>query len=134
MGVRAERKGRVLPFTLGEFRGWLLETAFRGSPENPVACAYCQRWMNSSTFVTDHEEPIAAGGSFGLNNLVLACAHCNRIKGRMSGEAFRALLMFVQTLPAWDANDMLGRMKNGAAFIADRAKSVASAGLFPVEY
>jgi hypothetical protein len=130
MRDRVARLGLFLPFTLAEFRAWLLKDVFRGSAENPIQCCYCREWMHAGNFVTEHRDPVCYGGGLGFENLAPACASCNTLKGRMSETAFRSLLDFLQTLPPRDANDMVGRMKNGAAYVrlqAGRRKSVAAA-------
>ncbi|MBP0011316.1 MULTISPECIES: HNH endonuclease signature motif containing protein [unclassified Roseofilum] len=46
-------------------------------------CEYChasEQWQYVQ-FTIDHVVPLAEGGSNGLNNLALACFHCNRRKG-----------------------------------------------------
>jgi 5-methylcytosine-specific restriction endonuclease McrA len=121
MAKRIRRKlGGELPFTLAEYRGWLLER-FAGSWDNAVQCAYCTAWLNASTFETDHREPLKFGGGIGLDNLDLVCANCNRLKGSMSARGFRLLLEFaVLNLHAQDANEMFARMKNGGAYLRTR--------------
>jgi hypothetical protein len=45
-------------------------------------CEYChtdERWQ-LVPFTIDHVEPISAGGAGGVENLALACFHCNRRK------------------------------------------------------
>lgn len=47
-------------------------------------CEYChasEQWQYVQ-FTIDHIVPLAEGGSSDLNNLALACFHCNRRKGR----------------------------------------------------
>lgn len=47
-------------------------------------CEYChasEQWQYVQ-FTIDHILPLVEGGSSELNNLVLACFHCNRRKGR----------------------------------------------------
>lgn len=104
--------GRPLPFTLREFREWLLAGPFAGSWDKAVQCSYCRRWLNASNFVTDHREPLKYGGSLDFDNLAIACADCNNEKGVMSEAGYRALMAWVgNNLNTRDAADMLGRMK-----------------------
>lgn len=47
-------------------------------------CEYChasEQWQYVQ-FTIDHIVPLTEGGSSDLNNLALACFHCNRRKGR----------------------------------------------------
>jgi hypothetical protein len=130
MKMRVERLDLFLPFTLAEFRAWLLKEVFSGSAEKAIQCTYCRDWMHAGNFVMDHKDPVCYGGSVGFENLTPACASCNTLKGRMAYESFLAFLRMIQTLPPRDVNDLVGRMKNGAAYIrvqaaARRMKSVA---------
>jgi 5-methylcytosine-specific restriction endonuclease McrA len=53
-------------------------------------CAYCNRYLTSTTATLDHEVPRALGGSEMRHNLVLACQPCNQAKADMPPEKFRA--------------------------------------------
>jgi hypothetical protein len=117
MQGRAKKMGREMPFTLREFREWLLAGPFKGSWDNAVQCAYCRAWLNALTFVPDHVEPVKYGGSFGLDNLTLCCQPDNIAKGVMSADGFKRLLEFSTQLHPQDSADMFGRMKNGAGFL-----------------
>jgi hypothetical protein len=137
MDARAKRLHLFLPFTRSEFREWVLRDLFANSHASAVQCSYCSLWLHGGNFVVDHAEPVCYGGSLGFDNLVLSCAECNLLKGRMTEAGFRSFLGFLLTLPARDVGDMVGRMKNGAAYIREKAargrrKSVATAGLMPV--
>ena len=49
-------------------------------------CFYCQTELLEMT--VDHVEPLAAGGTDTLQNLVIACKPCNASKGRKAIELF----------------------------------------------
>lgn len=49
-------------------------------------CFYCQTDLSEMT--VDHVEPLAAGGTDTLQNLVIACKPCNASKGRKAIELF----------------------------------------------
>lgn len=61
-------------------------------------CAYCQQHMRRKretgqewrTATLDHVLPVSRGGTNGKHNLVAACERCNRAKGSMTAEEFRA--------------------------------------------
>jgi hypothetical protein len=114
------RPERRIPFTLEEFRAWLLREYFKGSWDNAVQCAYCRVWLNVLNYVADHVQPVKYGGSLELENLTLSCDTCNTTKGVMSAAGFRLLTEFATTLDPRDAADMFGRMKGGGAFIATK--------------
>jgi len=117
--------GRELPFTLYEFRQWLLgPEVFKGSWDNVVQCSYCNTFLNVKTIRLDHKIPAAAPwlGSLGLENLCPACADCNNRKGKCSAEGFRALIDFLTTgqsmgrpmgLDPRDVSDILTRLATG---------------------
>jgi hypothetical protein len=111
------RAGRPLPFTLREFREWLLAGAFRGSWDNAVKCCYCNTWLNAINFVPDHREPVKYSGGIGLDNLAICCEHCNLAKGPLSEDGFKRLCEFSLTLLPRDSADLFGRLKNGAGFL-----------------
>ena len=73
------RPARELPFTLAEFRAWVWDrVGLRAVP-----CHYCPRPVDVLSFEPDHYHPLELGGGIGLDNLVVACEDCNRIKGAM---------------------------------------------------
>lgn len=111
------RAARPLPFTLGEFRAWLLAGPFRGSCDNAVQCRYCRAWLNAITFVPDHREPVKYGGSLGLENIDLVCDACNLSKGVLSSAAFQSLIDLSLTFHPQDSADLFGRLKNGAGYL-----------------
>jgi len=108
-----------LPFSLAEFRGWLLWVL--GTKEGLVKCSYCNALLTVATLVPDHEEPLAWGKTglhvqilAALTNLVPACASGNLRKGKMSAKGFRKLVAFmVENLEPWDQNDVFSRLATG---------------------
>jgi hypothetical protein len=123
MAKRVRQKyGLALPFSLTEFRVFCLER-MGGSWDLAVQCIYCTRWLNAQTFIIDHREPLRYGGSLGIDNLDLVCEECNAIKGSLSSLAFRKLLLLVVELHAQDANEIVGRMKDGSAYVGLRVRT-----------
>ncbi|MGC1781238.1 MAG: HNH endonuclease [Acidobacteriaceae bacterium] len=95
--------GRELPFTLKDLRAWLI--ACSGDPLGLDAdkliwsCAYCTRLLPLDNVELDHVEPVKRGGNLGLSNLAIACTICNREKGEMTAEEYRALIRGLDTFP-----------------------------------
>jgi hypothetical protein len=111
--------GREMPFSLPEFRAWLLEQ-LGGNAAGVVHCAYCTAWLNVQTLCVDNAIPLAPPwyGSLDLENLACACSACNGRKGRMSAEGFRKLVSWgCNELDERDFRDMLGRMAKGAGYL-----------------
>jgi len=73
-------------------------------------CEYChtsERWQYVR-FTMDHVVPVIAGGSETLENLALACFHCNRRKSNKRSatdpETGAATALFNPRLQLWPAN------------------------------
>jgi hypothetical protein len=54
-------------------------------------CTYCDRRVNRRTRHIDHAVSVANGGTDHLNNLRLACAPCNLLKGALNARDFRRI-------------------------------------------
>jgi hypothetical protein len=54
-------------------------------------CTYCDRRVNRRTRHIDHSVSVANGGTDHLNNLRLACAPCNLLKGALNARDFRRI-------------------------------------------
>jgi hypothetical protein len=87
---RVLRPARLVPFTLAEFRAWLLEQ-FGGKAEGSVPCEYCRTPLFAETFRVDHPDPVSRGGTLGFENLCCACDRCNRMKGSLTASEFHVL-------------------------------------------
>ena len=121
MAGRVKAKLKLpLPFTLTEYRVFVLDK-FGGNWDGVVQCCYCTRWLNVQTFVTDHVEPLKFGGGIDLDNLDLCCEECNCLKGALSASGFRRFIEFtIAELHPQDAKEIMGRMKNGSAYLRTR--------------
>jgi 5-methylcytosine-specific restriction endonuclease McrA len=84
------RPGRLVPFTLAEFRLWLMEK-LGGKPEGSTRCAYCNTPLFADTVRVEHPVPVSRGGVLDFSNLVCACDRCNRMKGSLTDSEFKAL-------------------------------------------
>jgi 5-methylcytosine-specific restriction endonuclease McrA len=89
--------GRPIPFTLSDFREWLL-VQFGGRADGVAKCRYCPRILTALDFQIEHVDPAKQGGSLGLENLAVACEECNRYKGELSEKAFDMLRQFIRVL------------------------------------
>jgi len=91
------RIGRQIPFTLTDFRAWLLERLGDNS-EGAVKCAYCPTIVCAMDLRIDHDEPVSRGGSLGLENLIVCCDVCNREKGELNSSEYRELIVTLDYL------------------------------------
>jgi 5-methylcytosine-specific restriction endonuclease McrA len=90
-------------------------------------CAYCREWFRSEALCIDHIVPVASGGSSEPQNLITACAACNKKKSssRLSPADERALLRY-----AAQASDRLDWRPEYTAAVegAKRYKDYGKAG------
>lgn len=54
-------------------------------------CWYCGGKTGKKEFVLDHQDPFSRGGADSKRNLVVACAGCDREKGSLGVDEYRAL-------------------------------------------
>jgi 5-methylcytosine-specific restriction endonuclease McrA len=115
---RIIRAGREIPFTLLEFRAWVL-LQFKNDWNGVCKCEYCNRWLNVQTFVVDHDIPIAPPfyGGLDLSNLRMCCEECNRLKGKVTGVKFKLFVAWcLEHLTPAEWADIAGRLKTGAGY------------------
>src|SRR5690606_17449624 len=80
---------------LSQFQQKMMDSAFRRSWRDDARaaqkskCFYCEEPINSKTATADHVKAKAVFGTDHRNNIVAACGHCNRVKGKMPEKAFR---------------------------------------------
>jgi hypothetical protein len=103
---RLIRNGRRLPFGVPMLRIWLMDTSVDRSG-HVWLCTYCGRQLTINTIEADHIEPLSRGGGLGIANLAIACKLCNRTKGGMSLEAFKAIISGLESFPAADRTYIL---------------------------
>jgi len=114
---KLRRPGRELPFSLAEFRAWAMEKVGLGT----VRCHYCPRPVDVISFEPDHYNPLDLGGSADLDNLVVSCADCNKMKDAMPPHDFIALMKFVEEkLSRVGAANVTKRLRAGAMGIKNR--------------
>jgi 5-methylcytosine-specific restriction endonuclease McrA len=57
-----------------------------------VACYLCGRWTSPDDRHIDHILPLARGGGETIDNLAVACAHCNLSKGDKTPDEYLATM------------------------------------------
>lgn len=123
------RYRQQVPFTLEQFRQKVL--ADLGGETGATKCPYCGSFINADTFVTDHATPVGRGGGLGLDNLVLCCDDCNRIKGKLTLNEYLALRKGLETFAEKARADVYHRLKSGAGFtrmrFIEKPKTAAAA-------
>lgn len=62
-----------------------------------LRCQYCGKPLTEEEATVDHVIPLAAGGTNGSSNLVVACEECNVILGAMN-EGFEGKRQFIRML------------------------------------
>lgn len=87
--ARAKKLGVVakLP-SAGEIRDWL-------NKQRPFSCYYTGVEIKDSDIGLDHKIPIARGGSYDLNNIVVTSKIVNGAKGDMTDLEFKQLLKLI---------------------------------------
>ena len=73
-------------------RTWLNEILAKDT----IICCYCFNTLDFLVCSVDHDIPISREGPNSLDNLRVCCKFCNKAKGDMTGEEYRALLMAIR--------------------------------------
>lgn len=60
------------------------------------ACHYCSVALPRQLVEKDHKQPVARGGSDGIDNLAVACRACNREKGTLTEAEYVAYLIALE--------------------------------------
>lgn len=140
-GIRTGRViqvGREIPFTLDQFREWLLQQ-LGGNHNGTCRCTFCPAVLDAINIGFDHLNPVSQGGSLGFENLTPCCDRCNRLKGRLTLETFKKLIAWLnaagkspQSMTLVDAMDIEKRLKGGGIFYKEK-KPKAAAVPVPVQ-
>lgn len=89
-------KGKYLG-NLPAFRDELRRRAIPNDPSRRVwKCEYCSEMISISDVSLDHEDPRSTGGLTNWANLAVCCLTCNRRKGALWSDEYRALLKLVR--------------------------------------
>lgn len=128
------KPGREIPFTLAEYREWLHGMMMS---RDGIRCAYCNRPLAIQAVSPDHVLPVKRGGGLGKDNLAPSCQDCNRAKGELDGDEFRALLKGLDTFPKSAKAYVLKCLRSAAMgarmrfFPRDKAKGPKKAKAVP---
>lgn len=95
MKERASKIGLPMPFTIHQFRGWLLER-FNGDVAGTTRCEYSDELLTAENFSVDHRYPVSRGGSFGMVNLSICAQKQNLRKGNMSETEYQIFRKHVE--------------------------------------
>lgn len=135
---RVTQVGRDLPFTLDQFRDWLLRQ-LGGNPNGTTRCVHCTAVLDAISVSFDHLEPVSQGGSLGLENLGPSCDECNRMKGKITARTFAKLLAWLnragrgeEEMTIMDRTDIIKRLKGGGVFYKQK-KSEPKTAAVPVQ-
>lgn len=128
---RITRKGYELPFTMEEFRVWLI--AKFGGEEKAIQDPYTGEWITLYTCSLDHEIPLRRGGSPGLDNLCPLAPANNNCKGKLMPEEFRFFRQCMYEMAAKFGNtpvaDITSRMEKATALAQQVNRFVAKANV-----
>ena len=78
-------------------------------------CPYCKNYITAKTFSPDHRVPLSRGGRPTLGNIQIICLKCNHAKGALTEVEFTTLIALLRTMDPIAINDILGRLRLGAA-------------------
>ena len=79
------------------------------------SCRYCGKIITAKNFSPDHFVPLSRGGSAQIANIDIICLKCNHEKGMLMYQEFRALLDTLFNMDSVAQQDVLGRLRLGAA-------------------
>lgn len=83
-----KRRCHLSDVELLDVKAWL--SGLKGT--SPIACGYCEAWVDFVNISVDHAQPISRGGLSEPTNLIACCKQCNQAKGNMTQDEYRALL------------------------------------------
>ena len=135
-GFSTSEAARPLPFTLEEFKEWLLGEAYSVQPSmlqeavNPKVlwgCPYCGLDIFFIDLSIDHMTPISRGGSYALRNLSPCHATCNRAKGPLSRDEFLDLIEYLRVQSDLVHRDIMTRLNFGTTHRMEKARAAARA-------
>ncbi len=105
-------------FTRADLRSWLEAKALGGAAAwrceyGAPGCSGGKFALGISEVSLDHRTPVSkeCGGLTTLDNLAIACRHCNGIKGSLEPGFFRSLVELIRPWPKHQQSAVLTRLK-----------------------
>jgi len=102
----AKDLGRALLYDLAWVRAKV--TAHLNCP-----CLYCFGRITPRNFSLDHGLPVARGGTFSPDNILVVCRRCNETKGNLAEQEFRRLLACLADFDEIARIDVRRRLRAG---------------------
>lgn len=115
--------GRALPFSLEQYRAWLL-TVLR-TEQGVGRCCYCETPIAIETLVTDHKIPISRSGELTIDNLAACCEFCNDAKGALTDYEFRSLLAALGEIGVVAEANVLSRLAKSEKLAGSHRRMMA---------
>lgn len=103
--ARAKRDGQTL-----DYASLHLQRLLEAHP----LCGYCRMPLDLSASL-DHRQPIARGGKHSLDNLLVCCTRCNRLKGQLTEGEFHQLATLLAAIHPVARQDVERRLLAGGA-------------------
>jgi hypothetical protein len=82
--------------------------------EHAKWCHYCKNPFALDQLRFDHKTSTARGGKHAVDNLVVCCDRCNRIKGRLIDHEYISLLLYLAGLHPAARQDLERRLLSGS--------------------
>ena len=80
-------------------------------------CPYCGEPLRGSNLSLDHRTPLARGGTMDLENYDATCRRCNKRKGQLTADEYRAILEVIKDWPLDARRDVLMRLAAGSGML-----------------
>lgn len=98
-----------------EIRAWL-------DSQKPYKCYYTAENISEKDIGLDHKVPIARGGTYSLDNVVITSKAINGAKGQMTEEEFRQLLKLISYWEDGGKNLLMRLKASGHIFKTKQCK------------
>lgn len=117
-----EAKARSMQTSFRKYTGTTLTiAAAKEIINNTPECPYCLIKIPWNQLSYDHVQPSSREGLNEVANLILCCNPCNRQKGNLTGDEYKALLVFLGGYPVMKESVLL-RLRAGGAALRKRRR------------